>query len=447
MATGMTARPLVEPAKSEQKAAASVEPASDDAARARISGLALDFKHDALFPEPGDSRAASRALIADLAELNVRAPDGQVVNFYEKLMADAELAAAQKKRILRALSLVRESLLRQDNAIPNGGPNKGYQVVNWKHTRAELDQVLDAAKLAKLKPAAIEDALLASMFSDAVKWPTNFVVHNIDGAAAAVGVLSRLFDPKTTKNVARLAGISMIIKEHQIGPPQFMANYIKGQLTRKLKEQGRDEAAALAAIAKKISRPFSPENLLPDGSAIAFTEHEKGLLRVVGLEDWFVPHEESTWYGASRAVIDGDSLINYASPDGWAKIAAIRGPETLPFFEDPTVFESLQSAKHSYDDALTVISPAAKPLAEAGLQRTKGAVRRMRDAMRVWFASQNPFVPANPDGSIAFWNASLKYPSQGALSRREQEQFNFAKIIRERVVAILRAEQNVYEKK
>jgi len=410
-----------------------------------LDALTLGAKHASLFAPLADARAAQKALRTNLEEVKVLGQNGRVTDFYDKLMREPLLPQAAKTRILRVLAEVRESFLRLDRAVPINAPHKGYQLVNWNHTRAELDQVLEAAKVGGLGAAATEDALFASMFSDAVKWPQNFIIHNIDGAAAAAFVLARdVFDPSKAKNLERLVGICTIIKEHQIGPPQFMATFIKGQLGKKHKEHNRDESAVVAGIVKKIGHPLDPAHLCADGSQVAFTPDEKRLLAEVGVESWCVPHAGSPWYGASRAVIDGDSLINYASPDGWAKIAALRGPDTLPFFEDPTVLDSLHSAKRSYDDALLVVSPAAKSLAEAGLLRTKAAIRRMRDAMRIWFATQGPWLPANADGSIAFWNAPLKYPSQGPLSKREQEQFNFAKRIRERVIEILRVEQGNY---
>ncbi len=418
---------------------------SDPLMHGQVEQLTLAGKHAALFPELRDLRVSLKALRANLEEVRVLGQDGQVTDFYDKLMREPALPRAAKTRVLRALAEVRESFWRLDNAVAPGAPNKGYQIVNWNHTRAELDQVLEAAKMAKLGAADLENALLASMFSDAVKWPQNFIVHNIDGAAAAVYVLARgAFALEKPRSLARLAAISTIIKEHQIGPPQFMAFFIKGQLTRKLKEQGRDESATVANIARKVAHPFEAAHLTPAGNEISFAPEEKALLALLGVESWCVPHASSAWYGASRAVVDGDSLINYASPDGWAKIAALRGPDTQPFFEDPTVIDSLQSAKHSYDDALAVVSSAARPLAEAGLARTKGAVKRMRDGMRLWFATQGPWLPANPDGSIAFWNAPLKYPSQGQLAQREQDQFVFAKRIRDKVIELLKAEQGRY---
>jgi hypothetical protein len=402
-------------------------------------------KHAALFPPPPNLRASLKGLRDDLTEVKVLGQDGKVVDVHEKISAERSLTKAQKERVFRVLAEVRDSYLRIDNALAPEAPNKGYQIVNWKHTRAEIDQVLEAAKLATLSGADTEDALLASIFSDAVKTPQNFIIHNIDGAAAAAHVLQRHFDLDKPADRARLYGIWRAAKEHQIGPPGFMATMARGMLARKLgDERAKAEAANLASIHRKIARPFDKEHLVADGSEIAFSEAERQILAVLDVHDWTVPFEGSPHYGLSRAVIDGDSLINYASPDGWAKIAAIRGPDTQPFFEDATVLDSLHSAKQSYDDAMTVVSVPARPLMEQGLLRTKAAIKRVRSRMQEWFATHGPFLPANPDGTIPFWNAPLKYPSKGKLTQREQLQFKFAKEIRAKVVELLRAEQGTY---
>ncbi len=403
----------------------------------------LGRRHADLFPEPTNTRSSLKGLRGDLAEVVVQ-DGGRVTDVYEKIMADTVLGHRQKQRIFRVLAEVRDSYLRIDGALAAGASNKGYQIVNWKHTRAEIDQVLEAARLWHLSADDTEDALLASIFSDAVKTPQNFITHNIDGAAAAALVLSRYFDVHTPKNAARLRGVVQAAKEHQIGPPAFMATMARAILSGKLGDRAQAHKPQLDSIHKKISRPFDRAQLNEDGSAIAFSREEMALLGEIGVHEWTVPHEGSSHYGVSRAVIDGDSLINYASPDGWAKIAALRGPDTQPFFEDATVFDSLYSAKQSYDDAMSVISEPARPLAKMGLERTRGAVKRMRDGVQRWFATHGPFLPMNADGTIAFWNAPLKYPSAGELTIKEREQHRFAKEIRAKVVELLRAEQGNY---
>src|SRR6185436_2477729 len=122
---------------------------------------------------------------------------------------------------------------------------------------------------------------------------------------------------------------------------------------------------------------------------------------------------------------------------------AIRGPDRGPFFEDKTIGDSLKSAHESYDDAFSVITKGAQPLAEAGLKRTEAAVQRVSAKMETWLKSQ-PDLVRNADGTIPFWNAPLKYPSAGALNDTEKKQFAFASKIREQMVALLREEQGVF---
>ncbi len=89
----------------------------------------------------------------------------------------------------------------------------------------------------KLSPHEIENAIIASMFSDSVKFPKvpgengKFRVHNIDGARAAAEVLPRYFDLSAPHNMERLEHIYRAIREHQISPPEFMASITKMSLT------------------------------------------------------------------------------------------------------------------------------------------------------------------------------------------------------------------------
>jgi len=418
-------------------------PATDDTVRAMLTRLSLEHKHAGLFPHREDMRYSLRALRDDLLEVRVLSLQGEVTDIHAKLLAEPILRPAQKQRILRVLAEVRDHYLRIDASFPADHRDRGYQMVNWKHTRAEIDQVLEAARLASLGPSQTEDALLGSIFSDAVKVPGNFIVHNIDGSAAAAHVLARYFEASVGRNLGRIAAIATIIREHQVSPPGFMATIVRTLADKATKDQGGYDAAVMAGLTAKIARPFAAPVVFDEGALIDFTPAERALLAVLGVEEWRVPHPSTPWYKPSRAVIDGDCLINYACPDGWAKIAAIRGPDTQPFFEDPTIFDSLHTAKQSYDDALSVMSEPALPLAEAGLTRTRGAIRNVRDRMRVWLAAQ-PWLPANPDGTVSFWNAPLKYPSKGPLSKLEEDQFRFAKQIRAKVVELLREEQGNY---
>lgn len=424
------------------------------------------------FPPPTRAELGEmrQALAAELrAEVPVVGLDGTPTNLLDKLdklVATEKLGAGQRTRILNILAEVRTALKRIDDALPEGSPAKGYQDVNWKHTRAEVDQVIDAAIKHGLDAHEMENAIIASIFSDSAKFPKtlnspgNFLVHNIDGARAAAEVLPRYLDMSAPHNLQRLEHIYNAVREHQVGPPEFMASMTRNSIKSVLGDTiTKEHSVAIESICQKMARPIEAPHITDSNGVrrIAFTEAERELLTKVGIEDWYVPNPESPWYGASRSVIDGDSLINYASPDGWGKIAAIRGPETAPWFEDATIFDSLASARKSYDDAASVVSPQARPLAESGLARTIRAVEKVKSDMQAWFkqleaearaAGKDPaaVVPRNADGSIAFWDAPLKYPGKGALSPLEQAQFAFAKRIREEMVRRLREMQGTFDR-
>jgi hypothetical protein len=411
----------------------------------RLAQLTDGHRFAAQFPPPTDIQAQRLALRRDLKEVPVQGPGGRVIDVHQKIMADKTLSSEQKDRIMSVLAEVHGSLYRIDDAIEPGGKNKGYQVVNWKHTRGEIDQVLEASKLEGLTAAQTEDALLASIFSDAVKIPENFITHNVDGAKAAPDVLSRYFDPHKPEDMGRIEGIVQVIKEHQIGPPQFMSMMLGMFIKKGGPELSKAEESALASLTGKVADPFSAPRA-EDGTGIAFSDQEKALMARAGVDEWTVPQPESPHYGASRAVIVGDSLINYASPDGWAKLVAIRGPGT--FFKDETVFDSLASAKQSYDDAQAVITDEAKPLAEAGLQRTERAVERVRAKMEPWIEQQvrQGKFEKTDDGKVPFWDAALAHPDgdPSTLSPTDQKRFNFAIELRAQMVELLRAEQGTY---
>ncbi|MCP4499933.1 MAG: hypothetical protein GY822_08225 [Deltaproteobacteria bacterium] len=169
------------------------------------------------------------------------------------------------------------------------------------------------------------------------------------------------------------------------------------------------------------------------------------MLAQAGVEKWSSPHEGARWSKASRALIDGDSLINCASPDGWAKLTAIRGPGTM--FKDATVHESVNSAKQSYDDAVSVVSDGARPLAEAGLRRCEGAMKSVSEKKNdAWIFDQGERMPRTNEGKVAFWDAPLEYPPNAdgsglGLGKPAQASFDFAQELKDPVVQLLRDEQ------
>jgi hypothetical protein len=395
------------------------------------------------------------AMRADLRDVPVKLEQGKVVDVFDKFSTEPTLAPEQRARVLSVLNEVHRNYMDIEAKLPTDSPERGYQIVNWKHTRNEINEVVEAARRNNLTKQQTEDALLASIFSDAVKTPSNFAVHNIDGANLAKQTLPRYFDMSRTESQTRIDGIVEAVKEHQIGPPEFMAKmiariFIRGKLGSSATPEQIDN---VESIYNKIANPLDPKNHTADGTQINFTPQEQALLESVGVKSWTVPHD-SPWYKASRAVIDGDSLVNYATADGWAKIAAIRGPGKGPAFTDATVFDSLKSAEASYNDAFSVISERSKPLAQNGLQETKQSLQSVKQKMSAWLAGERTRLasepsevnPFNPDGSVPFWDAPLKYPKDNkavteGLTAKEVTQFEFAKTIREKMVDMLRQEQ------
>src|SRR5262249_44533082 len=158
-----------------------------------------------------------------------------------------------------------------------------------------------------------ETTLYASLLSDAVKAPSNFLVHNVHGAQAAVMVLSRMVPPPSLDMIEDVARATL---EHQVGPPNFMANVA---MRNSLRSAGVDADVINSICAKvaKPTKPAKPDDISVDGAGnakINFNDDERKALEKIGVLEWTVPSPVSRHYGASCAVIDGDSLVNYACP-------------------------------------------------------------------------------------------------------------------------------------
>ncbi|HNM49721.1 MAG TPA: hypothetical protein PKN86_08465, partial [Candidatus Obscuribacter sp.] len=282
------------------------------------------------------------------------------------------------------------------------GTNAGYQWnMNWKHTRAELDQVLEAGRCLGLGPEECRDAMVASIFSDAIKNRSNFIIHNIHGAEAAALVLSYFFDPENPDEMRTVERIVVAVKQHQIAPPEFMARTVAVLLTRKFGLEPFDRLIShgntmelaknklnrrVVSIYSKIRLPYDKHHLAEDLLTINFTDDEKEMLKEIGIEDWYVPHPEVHDSVIAHALIAGDHSINYNNPDGFAKIALIRGPFTESYFEDGTIYDSLESAMASFGDSYNILLPAARSLALKGIRRTHIAVTRVLRIMTELFA-------------------------------------------------------------
>jgi len=365
-------------------------------ARARVKELTNNNQFADFFKLPNNLDGCVLRLREELCEVPVVNELGFVTNPYLKLQSSASVAESDKELIWRCLAVVREAFFRADKGA-------GYQTdMNWKHTRAELDEVLEAAIRLKLDQDSTAEALLASIFSDSVKDRGNFIIHNVDGARGAAQVLVQLLNPSSTHDLGRIERVSQAVLEHQVAPPDFMARVVCFMLISKLglpkfdpskytriapKRGGisGDWQVHIASIYQKIADPFNKTYLNEELTRIEFTPEERELLGRISIQQWYVPHPERKDARIAHAVIAGDHSINYNHPEGFAKIAWLRGPGSETIFEDPTILDSLYSAVTSFADSFRVLLPEVQPMAMAGLRRTQAAVERVTAIMRELF--------------------------------------------------------------
>ncbi|MBS1992127.1 MAG: hypothetical protein JSS83_16510 [Cyanobacteria bacterium SZAS LIN-3] len=365
-----------------------------------IQELSDNYRWREILPPLVDEARSMSALRADLADVPVLTDEGKVTNVYHKMESESLVQRQDRMSVWRCLALVREAYLQLESSADEGV--KGYQWnMNWKHTRAEVDQVYEACKILQLSSDETRDAIIASIFSDSIKNRGNFIVHNVHGSQAAALALSYFWDMEKPENLRSVQRIVLAIKQHQIAPPEFMARTVAVLLARKLKlgtfDQVIRSAAAeerdtttnryiVRAIYNKIGHPFDERNLTADLARINFTEEERGLLRHIGIADWWVPHPKVSSSKIAHALITGDHSINYNNPDGFAKIALIRGPATEAIFEDATIYDSLESAMASFSDSFNILLPEVRPLALKGIRRTHKAVTRVMRMMTELFS-------------------------------------------------------------
>ena len=357
-----------------------------------LKELTDNFRWQSRFEDPGKIAELKRDLFDDLKKVPVVDEDGAATNVFEKIESDDHMSRSDKDLFWSCLAMVRAMFWSMEG-------DTGYQwEMNWMHTRAEVDQVYEASKLLNLSGRETRDALIASAFSDSIKSRGNFIVHNVHGAQAAALVLSYFLDiekPVAKKSILR---ICQATKEHQIAPPEFMAKIIALMLYKKCKLGAFEmedisstevstsgKKAVVRSIFNKIRDPFNEAHLNEERTLIAFTETEKELLAQIEVYDWYVPHPDNKASLIAHAVIAGDHSINYNNPEGFAKIALLRGPDTESFFEDETIHHSLESAVHSFTDSFKVIRPEVRRFALSGLRRTKLAVERVSAVMTELF--------------------------------------------------------------
>ena len=405
----------------------------------------------ALFPALKGSERRT-GLRREIGKVRVRSARGDVVDLATKVKDCTALTPLEAQRILDVIVDLRHAWKTRDT-------DAGYDEINWRHVCQEVGQILDVAEESDLQPHVAEDAVLASLFSDAAKLKHNFLTHHIDGAVAASLVLPRFLDVTAPAGRARVVSICQAILEHQVGPPRFMAQMVRMGIEQKL-----GPSADLDGLHKKIADPLSSAyaKLHADGYGVLdVTAKERELLASVGLPAWYVPHPATPWFSASSAVIDADSLVNYVTPDGVGKIVAICGPGTP--FHDPTVFHSIFSCGASFVDAVSVMSDTAMSAMREGVQQTRAAIddvrarvpaeiedgwlhfapkelRRIVDEEGVDTAHLTSTkrdgeilidVPWQDSGNLPYWNTSLDYAQSSAA-------FEFAKLLRRRIADLLR---------
>jgi LysM repeat protein len=446
-----------------------------------VDGRSLDFqaKVKEKFPiQSAETKDKSLALVAsELKDVRAIGGDGKATNAYDSLMTDTpliekkgilsvlenrkidaqneqilsqRLSDAQKQNILDNMSEIREhfaSYRAGDRMHPD-------PEVNWIHTQGEMAKVLEVGRKAGLKPDELEDALLASMYSDSVKFAfpppkgadPNFFTHHLDGALAAHESLTRKgFPPE------RVERIVQAIKEHQIAPPEFMGMlYLNGKITpglNALLKDGKITQARfdeLSAVLKDMTvkgddninrlKPLAQVNDWPkarnaDGSwDLVLTPDQKELFKLAGVDSWKVPVNPVDTPGfkqlpkveqdalvskfkISSTLIDGDGVDNYATLGGASKIVAIRGPGTT--FRDGNVWKSIDSIDSSYKDTYSVLSPKGREVADASLAQRNAVLYDEQSGIKAQMTEWLHSKGLKPEDVVYFQkDGKLKYPDQ-----------------------------------
>lgn len=418
----------------------------------------------ALFPVLKGAERRS-ALRREIGKVRVRSAGGDVVELSAKVERCKALTPLESKRILDVLVDLRHAWKTRD-------ADAGYDDINWKHACQEVGQILDVAEENGMSSLHTEDAVLASLLSDAAKLRNNFLTHHIDGAVAAALVLPRFIDVEGAALLgrARIVSICQAILEHQVGPPRFMAQMVRMGIEEKLRAQAavgsksKPSFDGVDGLHRKIADPLNPAHvtLHKDGyGVLTVTARERELLQLVGLADWYVPHPATPWFFAASAVIDADSLVNYVTPDGVGKIVAICGPGTP--FRDATVFHSIFSCGASFVDAVSVMSDTAMSAMRDGVAQTRAAIELVRarvlaeieegwlhfppaelrrvleeesvDVRKLTSTQRDGEVlidvPWEDSGKLPYWNTALDYETHDAT-------YEFAKLLRRRVADLLR---------
>lgn len=385
----------------------------------------------------------------DLAEVRGLSGDGRHTTVLDSLTNDTTLSAQQKENILRNLAEVRQHYA----AYRVGDRMHPDSEINWIHTQGELGRVMQSARANNLTATQMEDAMLASMYSDSVKFAfpppqgveANFFTHHLDGAIQAREVLTRQgFPPE------RVDTIVQAIKEHQIAPPEFMGflyhNAINGGIAAReaagkiTAEEASELRKTLATMVGKDSqgrtviRDLAQVNEAPkiqtaDGNwEVDFSPKEREVLKMAGIDKWSVPQDPTlsaefkqlpvaeqnrriSQFKVAQTLIDGDAIDNYATLTGASKIVALRTPAPGSPFMDKTVWGSVKTIDDSFTDARAVLSAKGRELADEALAQRNQILNDKETGIRAqmdqWLkeAGKDPAVKPIP-----FYNADLTYP-------------------------------------
>lgn len=445
---------------------------------------------EAEFPRraAAERRAMREQSVRELSNAKIESADGTTRSVYEMITGDAgvktvqRFTTAQKERILDVYGEVAEALKVRQRTTND--PEQGVTLV---HTQGEMGRVLDYARRAGYDAKTTENALLSSMFSDSVKMSAaagpanaNFYSHHLDGAMAAEHVLTRYLGKDfTTRDLAHVVAGA---REHQIGPPGFMATLYgvvkipaevsarNGKILEELAARPertaaeqklfeelsalkeakkplvtREEQGVINGLKEKIADPFNDRKTTSDSEyfitapngarELSLTPREADMLELSGAgRRWYVPWEGNAWHNVSRSVINGDSIDNYFTGSGISKFVAIRGPKT--FFQDKVITESIQSVtgpKGSGPDSMSVMTPDAVKIALSLKPRMEAQVKAAESAVERWMVGEK-IDPA----TAPYWKKALDYaepaPAPGELPPGQA----LAIRIRERMVEELR---------
>jgi|GEM_PF-5944588 len=482
----LTERPAINerPAISEKPAVAEAPAVSESPRTHDIDGRPLsetqprrEIIETKFAPVAAADKAALReALKKELGEVKAIGIHGKPTSAYQSLMQDTSMSAEQKETVLLNLGLVREHLASYrlgDRMHPD-------PEVNWIHTQGEIAKVLQAGRAKGLNATDMEDSLLASMYSDSVKFSApapegtapNFHTHHLDGALAADHSLRLQGFPQD-----RTDRIVEAILAHQVAPPKFMGQLyqmkIAGTLEGMIKEgklsaaEGQHMRDVLAGMTEvgpdgiKRIRQLANVNEAPrvtgaDGlQQVAFSADEQKVFALSGTDRWVTPYDPTfdPKFNSLSAVereaqlsrrriaqnlIDGDAADNYSTTGGVSKIVAIRGPET--FFSDATVWDSIASVNTSFKDAYTVLSAEGQRVADSSLSALNQVTDRSQGSLKThmdgWLKARG-LDPTKTE--IPFYNAPLTYVKPGEVATEAQTNaLTLAREIRSEVVDFMR---------